>query len=448
MGTLTKKNKTGSSVLERARAIQPNAPVITGPFAITINNDATTGSAYIGWSPAAASIHITNAPQPGAVNVVLQNRNTAIGGQMVFRSAYASAPTDTLALSLPGDGSPLSFFVSGKFGSPSVEDGDAAIAVTDATTHAVLHQRNIMVRIRKNANTLTPAERDRFLSRFVQINNSADYNRFLNSHNDAANLEIHQRPAFLPWHRVFVLDLERRLQALDPSITIPYWRFDQSAPNVFTDDFMGGHPNGAGRLTFSATNPLRLWLVDGVTGLVRLPRFNTSSGSPTDVGLMSQDDTFSLGSTFLPFRRMESNPHGSAHTSFTGGPLFSPLTSTKDPIFFLLHCNVDRLWANWQKRLTLWNAGDANTYSPAYGNPIDQSPRAVGDQIGDTMWPWNEITGTGGANRPPTSPSGPLPQLSFPAKPSAAPTVGETIDYIGVTQGNSNFFDYDDVSFL
>ena len=27
--------------------------------------------------------------------------------------------------------------------------------------------------------------------------------------------------------------------AIDPSVALPYWRFDQSAPNVFTRDFMG-----------------------------------------------------------------------------------------------------------------------------------------------------------------------------------------------------------------
>jgi hypothetical protein len=31
-----------------------------------------------------------------------------------------------------------------------------------------------------------------------------------------------------------------------------------------------------------------------------------------------------------------------------GGSIRDPTTAAKDPLFFLLHCNVDRLWAKWQ----------------------------------------------------------------------------------------------------
>jgi len=35
-----------------------------------------------------------------------------------------------------------------------------------------------------------------------------------------------------------VLDLERALQSIDPSVTAHYWRFDQPTPTLFTLDFM------------------------------------------------------------------------------------------------------------------------------------------------------------------------------------------------------------------
>ena len=41
-------------------------------------------------------------------------------------------------------------------------------------------------------------------------------------------------------------------------------------------------------------------------------------------------------------------PHGATHT-FMGGSLATP-TSPNDPIFFHLHTNVDRLWAEYQVR--------------------------------------------------------------------------------------------------
>jgi len=41
---------------------------------------------------------------------------------------------------------------------------------------------------------------------------------------------------------------------------------------------------------------------------------------------------------------IEIDPHGYAHTSF-GGWISSVPTAAKDPLFFMLHANVDRLWA-------------------------------------------------------------------------------------------------------
>jgi len=430
--TTTKKNKTANTGLDQARKIPPVVPVITGAFELSINN-APSGASYIGWSLSACSLRITNQPQPN-LNVILTNRG-ATGGQVIFRTNYGDPDQATLPLTLPGNGTPVTFFVGGKFGSPSTDDQDGGISVTDAATSNVLHQRTLMVRIRKNANILTPAERDRFLYAYAALNASApDYQGFLDSHNLDADPEIHQRPAFLPWHRAFVLHIERRLQFVDSSAALPYWRFDQPSPNVFSPGFMGGTPNSAGRVSFDSTNSLRNWTVNGTTGVIRVPSFNTNTSGGN---VMNEASTLALGLNFVNFRTMEGNPHGRAHTSFGSGPITSPPTATQDPLFFLLHCNVDRLWARWQLTNNLWNTPNAATYS-------DVGSVKPGDALGDTMWPWNGVTG---GTRPPTAPGGPLPQLAFPSKPPPQVTVRDVIDYIGRTQGNSNYFDYDDVPF-
>src|SRR5262245_45212723 len=67
-----------------------------------------------------------------------------------------------------------------------------------------------------------------------------------------------------------------------------------------------------------------------------------------------------------------------------------------DPLFFLLHCNVDRLWAKWQRQRGRFNPALAASYENGGGNPI-------GHNLPDTMWPWNGVTG---APRPPTAPGG------------------------------------------
>ena len=41
-------------------------------------------------------------------------------------------------------------------------------------------------------------------------------------------------------------------------------------------------------------------------------------------------------------------------------------TSPNDPVFFLHHCNVDRLWAQW------WSDNPKRPYLPADGEPLEQ----------------------------------------------------------------------------
>jgi tyrosinase len=435
MGSTTKKGNTANPGLAQAADVPPPSfVVVTGPFELTIHGSAT-GSLYIGWTPTKCSLKVTDNPRADR-NIVLKNRDTTSGGQVVFRSTYAAAEADTLALTVPGDGTAVEFYLAGKFGRPSFHDQDGAISINDAVGDAALHQRTVMVRIRKDANTLTNAERDRFLNAFASLNaNTALYQVFVDSHTNAADPEIHQRPSFLVWHRAFVLALERELQAIDPSVTVPFWRFDRTAPNVLIANFMGGEPNGAGRVDLSATNPLRNWTISGVVGIVRVPSFDRLTGAPT---LIDETTTLGLGSSFAPFRLMEDNPHGSAHVSFTSGNIRSIGDASKDPLFFMLHCNVDRLWARWQLVNNRWNVPDNNTYD-------DEGSGRDGDRLADTLWPWN---GVAGGSRPPTAPGGTMPQLPFPSKPSPQVTVQETIDYIGRTEGNTNNFDYDDVPFV
>jgi hypothetical protein len=64
-------------------------------------------------------------------------------------------------------------------------------------------------------------------------------------HTQVSSPEAHGAPGFLPWHRAYLLDLERELQNIDPSVALPYWRFDQAAPNLFVKEFIGtSDPNG------------------------------------------------------------------------------------------------------------------------------------------------------------------------------------------------------------
>jgi tyrosinase len=238
------------------------------------------------------------------------------------------------------------------------------------------------VRIRKNANNLTPAERDRFIAAFAQLNNQGlgRFADFRDMHTNVSSPQAHGAPGFLPWHRAYLLDLERELQAIDPSVALHYWRFDQASPNIFKRDYLGESDN-LGTVFFSATNPLQFWKTDGVTGINRRPFFNTNSRP----AVRTEAQTLALGTTFTNFRTMEGNPHGNAHTSF-GGSISSIPTAARDPLFFLLHCNVDRLVGQvatakqsfqfplWQRRTKRLRLIHPVTGSPTQCGPGTASP--------------------------------------------------------------------------
>ena len=82
------------------------------------------------------------------------------------------------------------------------------------------------------------------------------------------------------WHRAYVLDLERALQAIDLTVALPYWRFDEPAPNLFTQDFLG-EPNGDGAVSFRPGHALDQWTTDQELGITRNPDFDVNG--PADV---------------------------------------------------------------------------------------------------------------------------------------------------------------------
>ena len=404
---------------------------------LQINNSASPAARFISWAPAPCRIQVTNASgiTTSAVNVTLTGVSAASAGAVVFRSGTSGTFANSLTLSVPKNGTSVPFFVAGKFGRPSVNSGDVTIEARNGTT--LVGSIQVMVRIRKNANVLTAGERNRFVSAFAQLNNQGlgNFADFRNMHTAASSPQAHGAPGFLPWHRAYLLDLERELQAFDPSVALPYWRFDQAAPNLFTNDFIGVS-DSLGTVHFSATNPLQFWKTDGVQGVNRRPLNGWTPTTQAAPGARTETQTFALGTQYPGFRTMEGNPHGTAHTVW-GGSISSIPTAAKDPLFFLLHCNVDRLWAKWQRQNGRFNAAQAASFDNDGGNPI-------GHNLSDTMWPWNGITG---GQRPPTAPGGTMATSPCVGAPGLTPRVRDCLDYHGVVAAGGNMgFDYDDVS--
>lgn len=397
-----------------------------------------TDARYFGWAP--VSCELWGVDLPAGREVTISQETTARSGRLLFGTGESTESEITLRL--PGGDEPARLTVAGEFERASTVEGDVLVVVSDQEGRR-LATFPTMVRVRKDANELDTRERDRFLRAFAAINDQGRgvFRAFRDSHTNATSFQAHGDAAFLPWHRAFLLDLERELQRVDPSVALPYWRFDLPARRVFMADYIGAHEGTTGAVRFAPSNPLAQWTTDGVLGVERSPNFDTqreSAPGASELPLIQERQVVRFAGPFgqLP-EPFELTPHGAAHVSFTGF-LEDLDTAARDPLFYLLHCNVDRLWAKWQ-----WINGRMNPADPdSFGSHQSRPP---GHNLADTMWPWNGVTQP---PRPNIAPRQPLVDGDGVGAPGPEPTVESMIDYQGLHDPRRRLgFDYDDVPY-
>jgi len=347
-----------------------------------VNNSRDASARYLTWSPCPCRVRVSDraGSTEDFVDLTISARSSSNGGEIEFRRNNTGTFQNSISLRVPTQGESVSFYAAGKFDAPSTADGDVAIQARDGTT--LLGSVDVMVRIRKNADTLTAGERDRFISAMARLNNQGQgrFTDFREMHTNASDPQAHGEPAFLPWHRAYLLDLERELQAIDASVALPYWRFDQVAPALFRRNYLG-ESDRFGNVEFDPTNPLSAWTTDSVLGINRSPNFDARNEAPP--------------------------------------------------------CNVDRLWAKWQRQNNRFDQADPDAFEDG-GN-------SEGHNLSDTMWPWNGITS---GSRPPTAPGGALTGSPAVNAPGPEPYVRDMLDYQGAVNHLGRLgFDYDDVEY-
>ena len=176
---------------------------------------------------------------------------------------------------------------------------------------------------------------------------------------------------FLPWHRMYLFHFEailRSVIAADKTIdddtkatwALPYWNYSRNdqtlqLPPAFAEQTLDDQPNPLFDDTRFINNGESLDPGVVLTDAALRPRhFQTGvepgfAGSKT--GFMHYQPTGG--------GPLEAVPHGSVHVS-VGVNMSQLNTAPKDPIFWLHHANIDRLWQVW---LGL-GQGRANTTDP------------------------------------------------------------------------------------
>lgn len=180
---------------------------------------------------------------------------------------------------------------------------------------------------RRDQAKMTATERSRFLCAFDVINANGTLGQFVEVHGQAIH-HMHHTLRFLPWHRVFLVRLERALRSVHPDVSIPYWDWTKPIEQSFPSWLAGVLP--------TVHTPSRTITV------TRAP------GANADLAIIAGNTPTALGqTTFNSFTSALEAIHDSVHV-WVGGSMGSIPTAPADPIFWMHHANVDRLWAVWQ----------------------------------------------------------------------------------------------------
>ena len=270
--------------------------------------------------------------------------------------------------------------------------------------------------IRRNIAHVEPSERAALKAAIIEMHTNPLY-RYSGSRGDTPpggvswwfkqdeihqSTHVHRGPEFVPWHREFVNRFEGLLRQINPQLSLHYWDFKEDprdipngnigggatgTVNLFDSNFMGSSTGSAGDPWLSAgfydptpNNPanrdVSLNPVDPPPD-IRRTRTPAALGAPPAPYSTAAEETSVLANVAYPaFRSALENLHNLAHVYYAN---VSPHNAFRDPFVFLLHSNIDRLYAQWQTDPAYPGRLDTNTVYGAESNLDVSVPDLLGN---------------------------------------------------------------------
>ncbi len=173
---------------------------------------------------------------------------------------------------------------------------------------------------------------------------------------------MHKNWWFLPWHRGYVYYFERIIRKMsdDDGFRLPYWAWEKEGENVLPAPFREPMYVGQANPLYEASrnehankgkpltpeNSVGTFSTDWEIAL-NAPAFTLSNAELSFGGVRT--DKAAPPKRPMPshfFGVMENYAHNKIHDA-VGGIMDDTKTAAGDPIFWLHHANVDRLWNRW-----------------------------------------------------------------------------------------------------
>ena len=247
--------------------------------------------------------------------------------------------------------------------------------------------------MRKEWNCMTQEEKCRYVKAVKTVSTTYRYkycyDQLIRIHQTLFRSGIHDQQFFLPWHRWYILALENLLRIVDCRITVPYWDWSSEPTtwqqsNVWnTDCGFGGNGNPSCNCVTTGPFASPGWRVTPSAGNDCLQRnFN---GNVPDCATVAMIQRMGIPSFNTWHTVISSNLHNLVHCNI-GGHMCT-INASNDPIFFLNHGFIDKLWADWQGQSPLHynlsfytsnnNAMPGISYSPSQLYDLQDQPGCI-----------------------------------------------------------------------
>lgn len=244
--------------------------------------------------------------------------------------------------------------------------------------------------IRRNIAHVSDAERTRFINAVVQLNSRYypdGVSKWVKQDQIHEATHVHGGASFLPWHRELLNRYEELLREIDPELSLHYWDWTEDPRaanngsggtyNIFTTAFMG-ESNGNVSDPFVGFPPISRDVAGGAAA-------PSPPGVDSDNSIVNSSNGFPQAEQWQEFRlALESTPNHNSIHGYIGGTIGPPHTAFEDPFVYLIHSNVDRIWARWQTEPGQeWRLDPLLTYGNETNDP----------DIVENMAPWDGSSG-------------------------------------------------------
>ncbi len=160
----------------------------------------------------------------------------------------------------------------------------------------------------------------------------------------------HGNPLFLIWHRPYLVMVEQAMQAVTPGIGLPYWDWTtdraekEGIPAMFTAATYVDPSSGK-----KVPNPL----LTGPISFANPNKWTQTFRSPAPLSALKSLRTLvekaNRSKTYSRFCPEVEQPHNGLH-GWVGGCMGQVPYAAFDPVFWVHHCFIEKLFCDWQDR--------------------------------------------------------------------------------------------------